>query len=493
MAIVGVISRTSSVLFSAADENALAGRPRSLGVDDAMVTQPFPTSAAAMCWLTDPLTNDVVVNYCSTVLPERSSGSVPAGSFAVVTGGSRCSFEIGRGGTSTVLQLVTGAASSLTVVCKFSLIQDAQRWVNCVAAGDLLEVLTAAVPVADERRPAPSPAVARIRAPPTIHRPHLPSGFTSVCTASSQTVRRTVRGLEKPVRRGLVVPRGAPAESSTDSELVMLAPLFDLGADTSSSRNVADADEDVLDLTKDDAHVSLPPSSHGAAPSPFHATGALRTGVTAPHRHQPRAVQSGAPATPPTPRRAATSRVGRTSSLPGGVLLGSRMRPTPAKDVDHESLAQKRYKTMINGGFIGGSVVMDGPPERVPALKNPEPPLHEQGVAAPKPDGANSFGLGRYRFNSLASGHGSGRRGDARSRAGVPTVASTSTRALTWAAPPAAGTSASSACHTMTEAPIPEVPVGAPAVPGLSTRAALGHEAPNVRAGPLGLLARVDN
>ncbi|OSX78272.1 hypothetical protein BU14_0113s0016 [Porphyra umbilicalis] len=504
MTVIGVISRASSVLFSAADEAAFARRLHFLGVDDAMVTRPFATSAAAMCWLTDPLTNDVVVNCCSTELLRPSLGSPPAGWLAVVTGGSRCCFDVGRGGMSAVLQLLSGTASSLTIVRKFNHIHDAHGWVNSVAASDLFEVLLAVFPAADDGGHVAPPGVPRLCAPPPVFRPRAPLGLTGACSVSSQTVHLATPGFAPPAGVVSVVPRGVPAQPSTDSEVVLLSPVLSVDKDTASSLSVADSDE-VVDLTAHyifddlllaasgcDTPDSRAPRAHGAAPSLLRGMRAPPATATTAPRQQSMTSKSGAAAAAPTTSRPAAPRVGSAAAHPGGVLPGLRMSRKRANVSDPASLAQKRYKAMINGGFLGGSAGTSASPMGSPPSTYSAPWVRGLGAAARRPAEASAAGLGGQPSDSVWSGQGSRRRAVSGGSSGRADP-STSSRALTGTASPAVVTSTAGPGSALMQAPMPEVSVEAPAVDGLSSRAELGKEAPKVRAGPLGLLARVDN
>ena len=518
VAVVGVISRASSVLFSAADERAFASRLQSMDVNDAMVTRPFATSADAMCWLTDPLTNDVVVNCCSADHPSRSSGSPPVRWLTVVTCGSRCCFDVNGGGISAVMQLLTGSASSLTVVRKFFLRRGAHGWVNCKAASELLEVLVAACPAAADGRSANPPRVPRIGAPsPAVQRPRVEPGFSSACSVSSETLR-----VDAPRRcDDLLSPppavRGVPAQPSVDSELVVLSLVCGAGVDTASSHSRVDSEEVVLDLTSDHSADEVIQAAGGwevrdgrllrecdAAPSLGRAPGSPHATVIPTPGHQPMANKRRAPASNSAPSPFVHSRRGRVPTLPGGVLPGLVTEAMGSKASDPAQIAHKRYKTMVNGGFVDagavqggtplgrGGVVLGGARQVFQASTLPTQPQHARAGAAPLPgDGAASNIRGQG--SSLTFPAQGGRRcwgGGVRSGLSNPT---SSTSALTLAPPRPAVTTVSPFSPSRMELQMREVPVGAPAVAALSSRAQLGAEAPTVPAGPLGLLARVDN
>jgi len=143
---VGFISRLSSVFHNVVNVSGITSRLLTLEEGNFLVSRCFLSATSAMCWLTDPSSNDVVVGCCGDPPPPSAVTSSPAGWLAVATGGSRCSFDLTSGGATATLMLMTGRPSTLSIVRKFGQARDAREWLGDDSTSDELNLLLEVYP-----------------------------------------------------------------------------------------------------------------------------------------------------------------------------------------------------------------------------------------------------------------------------------------------------------------------------------------------------------
>jgi len=135
------------MLYRASDSNGLGERVLSLPSRTPLATHAFQVHADAMCWLTNPITADVIENYHSTSIDADPLEAASSGWLAVVTRGSRTCFDLDGAGAGRALSLLGDPASGLCLLMRFDLAAPAYGWLASDTTGDVLGVLwTSAVP-----------------------------------------------------------------------------------------------------------------------------------------------------------------------------------------------------------------------------------------------------------------------------------------------------------------------------------------------------------
>jgi len=124
--------------------NTLSEYLHRLPSHDVLVAGVFVSDVDAMCWVTNPLSHEVIVNCCASTPASGADGENLSGWYGVVNKLSSAAFDVGRGGLGCALSAVTTAGAELSVVRRFSSLAMTVDWLAASEARDILTVMSTA-------------------------------------------------------------------------------------------------------------------------------------------------------------------------------------------------------------------------------------------------------------------------------------------------------------------------------------------------------------
>lgn len=154
---LALMSAETSLLVRAMDDAAIAQKLLSLRSSGLLASGGFSSTAAAMCWLTDPVPADVV----SSAESSGGQGPVDGGWLAVASGGAKSCINVASSGVGGAVKLLKESVSPVCAVGRFERATDAFEWLAGSSAEDLLQLL------GDTVCAATAASVPRVSAPPT--------------------------------------------------------------------------------------------------------------------------------------------------------------------------------------------------------------------------------------------------------------------------------------------------------------------------------------
>eukprot|EP00168_Porphyra_purpurea_P014696 TRINITY_DN4284_c0_g1_i1.p1 TRINITY_DN4284_c0_g1~~TRINITY_DN4284_c0_g1_i1.p1 ORF type:complete len:285 (-),score=22.12 TRINITY_DN4284_c0_g1_i1:1084-1938(-) len=193
---VGISTRAHCMLHDQAVVNfhdTVVKYVLSLSSDSLLVVGVFPSDLDAMCWLTNPLTHEAVMNCCSSEPPTDGAGAETGSWYGVVNASSSSAVDISANGLGVALSIITTLGVGISVVRRFSTELKTVQSMATSKARDLFLVVRAAgcwtaLPHSSSTlfaSPAGSPTAADASSrralaqtgPPSVRRTHCASGI----------------------------------------------------------------------------------------------------------------------------------------------------------------------------------------------------------------------------------------------------------------------------------------------------------------------------
>lgn len=237
-----------------------------------LATSVFACDADVLCWLTNPLTREVVVSSCDKTL------GAPAGAgfmswLAIVNGSSSAVFEMNKTGLSSAVAVLASSRAGASIVRKCSSAAGATMWLSTSSATDILSVLWATTGV-----DASAPCAARAQSP--IKAGCLQPGSCDSVNGPAATYELSEVGCSFSVLKG-AHPRGRSLGPP-----VALAPAPDVDGMATTHTGRASLGSSRLQNNPPPLPLPFFPSKkrrlHLASPSPISQSLASRSAPTAP-------------------------------------------------------------------------------------------------------------------------------------------------------------------------------------------------------------------
>lgn len=137
---VGVVTQTQMVFHDvlvAELFGTVTGYLLDLQNHHAVATGMFASDADALCWLTNPLTREVVSNACCPAKPDAGHSTW----LAIVSGSSSAVFELNKTGLSHAVSVLTADGAGVAISRRFPSAVGAMRWRSTSGTGDIVAAL----------------------------------------------------------------------------------------------------------------------------------------------------------------------------------------------------------------------------------------------------------------------------------------------------------------------------------------------------------------